>query len=459
VSDLPPGWANAKLEQVAEWGSGGTPSRSRSDFYGGTIPWIKTGELGQGLITDTEEKITQDALDNSSAKIFPRGSIAIAMYGATIGKVARLDIDAATNQACAVGIPFPCLTTTKYLLHYLASQKAEFVAKGQGGAQPNISQTIIKTWPIPLAPFKEQDRITEKLDSVLSRVDACREQLDRVPQILKKFREAVLEAAVSGRLTEEWRGGGESRWAHQKLGDLIVELRNGLSPKPELVPPGLPILRISSVRPFNVSEAEIRYLRTDLKTESYELRPKDLLFTRYSGSLEYVGVCGMVHSIASKGLVYPDKLMRVRVKTDLVLPEWIEIVANSPASRVMIERVARTSAGQTGISGGDVKALPAPVPAIDEQQEVCRRVLALFALADSLARRYQHVTARVERLTPSILAKAFRGELVPQDPNDEPAGEMLERIRLATEARRSCSGSASGAQRKQMKRTEQKGRA
>ena len=157
MSGLPPGWIDGKLEQVAVWGSGGTPSRSRSDFYGGTIPWIKTGELGQGLITDTEEKITREALANSSAKIFPKGSVAIAMYGATIGKVGTLGIDAATNQACAVGIPFHGVTTTKYLLHYLASQKAEFVAKGQGGAQPNISQTIIKSWPIPLAPLREQE--------------------------------------------------------------------------------------------------------------------------------------------------------------------------------------------------------------------------------------------------------------------------------------------------------------
>jgi type I restriction enzyme, S subunit len=318
----------------------------------------------------------------------------------------------------------------KRFFRYAINQKLEeLIGKAHGGVGlRHVTKGKFEQTEIALPPRAEQTRIASEIDSLLSQVNTCRERLDRVPQILKKFREAVLEAAVSGRLTEEWRGGRDNHWARQKLGDVIVELRNGLSPKPELVPPGVPILRISSVRPFSVSEAEIRYLRTDLKTQSYELRPKDLLFTRYSGTMEYVGVCGMVHSIGSKGLVYPDKLMRVRVNTDLVLPEWIEIVANSPAARVVIEGVARTSAGQTGISGGDVKALLVPVPSIDEQRAIGRRVVELLALADTLSRRFQEATARVERLTPSILAKAFRGELVPQDPDDEPAGEMLERV-------------------------------
>lgn len=152
MNELPDGWENALLADVADWGSGGTPSRTHSEYYGGTIPWIKTGELGEGLITDTEERITDLGLQNSSAKIFPAGSVAVAMYGATIGKTSILGVDAATNQACAVGIPRRDITYSKYLYHYLASQKDGFVESGKGGAQPNISQGLIKTWPIPLAP-------------------------------------------------------------------------------------------------------------------------------------------------------------------------------------------------------------------------------------------------------------------------------------------------------------------
>ncbi|WNZ21943.1 hypothetical protein HJG54_03050 [Leptolyngbya sp. NK1-12] len=105
MSELPEGWIYTLLSDVAPWRSGGTPSRNNPVYYGGSIPWIKIGELGQGVITDTKEKITELGLQNSSAKLFPKGSVAVAMYGATIGKTAILGIEAATNQACAVGIP------------------------------------------------------------------------------------------------------------------------------------------------------------------------------------------------------------------------------------------------------------------------------------------------------------------------------------------------------------------
>ena len=102
---LPPGWARVKLGDVAQWGSGGPPSRTRSDFFGGSIPWIKTGELGQRTLLRTDEHLSEEGLAASSAKLFPRGSVAVAMYGATIGKASILGVEAATNQACAVGMP------------------------------------------------------------------------------------------------------------------------------------------------------------------------------------------------------------------------------------------------------------------------------------------------------------------------------------------------------------------
>ncbi len=205
VSELPEGWDGVSLDDVAQWGSGGTPSRSNPDYYSGHIPWIKTGELGSGTINKAEEMISELALKNSSAKIYPKGSVVVAMYGATIGKTSILGIDAATNQACGVGIPIDGVTTSNYLYYYLQSQKDAFIEAGKGGAQPNISQGVIKNWPLPLAPLNEQKRIADKLDSLLKRVDSCRERLDRVPLILKRFRQSVLAAATSGALTEDWR--------------------------------------------------------------------------------------------------------------------------------------------------------------------------------------------------------------------------------------------------------------
>lgn len=115
--EVPGNWVWVRSGHVAKWGSGGTPSRKRLEYYGGDIPWIKTGELNDGIITGSEETITEEGLQKSSAKIFPKGSIVIAMYGATIGRLGILGIDAATNQACAVGQPYEFLDS-KYMFYY-----------------------------------------------------------------------------------------------------------------------------------------------------------------------------------------------------------------------------------------------------------------------------------------------------------------------------------------------------
>ena len=165
--EVPENWVWTRLEHIAKWGSGGTPSRKQPQYYKGSIPWIKTGELNDGRIYDAEEKITLEALNNSSAKIFPIHSVMIAMYGATIGKTATLEIPAASNQACACAIPKTGVDYL-FLFYFLRSQKDYFIAKAQGGAQPNISQTIIKRHYFPLPPLPEQQRIVARIESLFS---------------------------------------------------------------------------------------------------------------------------------------------------------------------------------------------------------------------------------------------------------------------------------------------------
>src|SRR5690606_29251582 len=130
------------------------------------------------------------------------GSIAIAMYGATIGKTSILGIDATTNQACGVVTPDENLIDRIFLYYLLRNEKDSFIAKGKGGAQPNISQEIIKSHEVRLPPLAEQKQIAAKLDELLAQVDTIKARLDAIPKILKRFRNSVLAAAVSGRLTE-----------------------------------------------------------------------------------------------------------------------------------------------------------------------------------------------------------------------------------------------------------------
>lgn len=155
MSQLPKGWVETTLDKIATWGSGGTPKRNEPSYYGGDIPWVKTGDLGPKLLKEASEYISRLGLDNSSAKLFPKGSVAIAMYGATIGKTSILDFETSTNQACAVGSPIDGLTSTEFLYYFLASEKQNFIKKGKGGAQPNISQQLIKAHNVMLPPLAE----------------------------------------------------------------------------------------------------------------------------------------------------------------------------------------------------------------------------------------------------------------------------------------------------------------
>lgn len=199
IYEIPKNWIWVKSETVAKWGSGGTPSRRKPEYYNGSIPWIKTGELRDDIIYDSEEKISEDAIKNSSAKIFPKGAVAIAMYGATIGRTGILGIEAATNQACAVGIPNH-FTSKEFMFYYFQSQRQKLVDRGKGGAQPNISQTIIKNYPFPLPPLAEQERIVNKLKVLLKKLDEEQEITKSLELQLDNLKKSILLKAFRGEL-------------------------------------------------------------------------------------------------------------------------------------------------------------------------------------------------------------------------------------------------------------------
>lgn len=303
--------------------------------------------------------------------------------------------------------------------------------------QSSINQKKLGEFEIPLAPLPEQKRIAHKLDTVLARVDACSERLSRVSLILKRFKQSVLAAATSGKLTKEWCDlhARDQNWTTVKFGDILNEMRNGLSPKPSDEPIGKKIFRISAVRTGRIDYTDYKYLVLNEKDElQYSLASGDLLFTRYNGSLEFVGVCALVGE-EGKGYVYPDKLIRVRVNKKIVDAKYIQIVFGSSEVRAIIENFVKSTSGQKGISGGDLKSVEFELPTLLEQHEIVRRVEILFAFADRLEARLTTARNATERLTPALLAKAFRGELVEQDPNDEPAADLLRRLATSRETK------------------------
>lgn len=203
VSGLPKTWRIKTLADVADWTSGGTPSSKDSTLYGGNIPWIVIGDLTEGVVLETEKTITKKGLDSSSAKKLPVGAVMVAMYGASIGRTGVMGKEMTTNQAIACGIPKDAVILGQYLLYFLQSQKNEFVAAGKGGAQPNISQGVVKSWQLPLPPIDEQLQIINEIDSQLERLAQANNATEILIRESTAFRRSLLQAAFTGQLTKE----------------------------------------------------------------------------------------------------------------------------------------------------------------------------------------------------------------------------------------------------------------
>ncbi len=184
-----------RISELCKIGSGGTPARRHKEYYNGTIPWIKTGELHDEILYDTEEKITQQGLENSSAKLYPQGSLVVAMYGATIGKTAKLGVDATTNQACAVlSYIDNNLIQTDYLWIYLQSQTNNLKKMAYGGAQPNINANIISNYLIPIPPISLQNSIVAHINRQKERIKLLKRQADDLRKgALVEFEKEIFE--------------------------------------------------------------------------------------------------------------------------------------------------------------------------------------------------------------------------------------------------------------------------
>ena len=429
--ELPVGWSSMELNDAGIWGSGGTPSRKNPRYYeNGTIPWLVIGDLNDQAVEEFSTSITELGLINSSAKLIPTGSLLVAMYG-SIGKLGITTFPCTTNQAIAFCIPNEELVELRYLFHALANAKPELIAKGQGGAQQNISQGILKEHLIPLSPLNEQRRIAAKLDTTLAAVEACRQRLYGVAEILKRFRQAVLSSATSGELTREWREENfvDGKWDEGCLHELLSSKpRNGYSPKPADQETPTKSLTLSATTTGRFKPEHFKYIDQSIPVDSHLwLTPGDILIQR-ANTLEYVGISA-IYNGPEMTFIYPDLMMKCQAN-DKVDTQYLHYLLLSEAVRNYFrESATGTSGNMPKINQQIVMSAPVRWPTYDEQLEIVERAQELFTLADQVESKLTVASTIVDRLTTALLAKAFRGELVPQDPNDEPASELLTKLK------------------------------
>ncbi len=191
-----------KLSDVATWGTGGTPSRKINSYFNGNIPWVKTQELKQKYINETEESLTISGLENSSARIYPKGSVVMAMYGATIGQLSILNIEASTNQACAVGVVDEEKMCNEYLYYFLLNERSNIINKAQGGAQQNISLSIIKEYDIYLPNIEVQKDIVEKIENLSQELEVQSNSVSNELHKLLVTYQKILKEAFHGKLSQ-----------------------------------------------------------------------------------------------------------------------------------------------------------------------------------------------------------------------------------------------------------------
>jgi len=203
--EIPNGWEWCRLGIIGDWGAGATPLRGNIEYYGGKIPWLKTGELNNGLIISTEEYITDKALEECSLRLCNIGDILIAMYGATIGKLGIAGIKLTTNQACCACTPI--FVYNKFLFYFLMASKQSFIEQGEGGAQPNISRIKLVNYLFPLPPLKEQQRIVEKIEELIPHIELygkAQTELDTLNKNIKEqLKKSVLQYAIEGKLVPQ----------------------------------------------------------------------------------------------------------------------------------------------------------------------------------------------------------------------------------------------------------------
>lgn len=298
----------------------------------------------------------------------------------------------------------------KYLYYFCVG--FNFHSLDKSTTIPSLAKSDLQKIVLPVPQKSQQKAIVSKIEELFSELDKGIESLRIAQQQLKTYRQSVLKWAFEGRLTSENVKNGElpKGWLTIPLGDLMEGVRNGYSKKPD--EEGMyKILRISSVRPNRVNIEDIRFLKAEIGPEN-SVCENDLLFTRYNGSIDFVGVCGKVPKLAEK-LFYPDKLIRCRPKIKHSFhSSYIAYAANSRLARQFILTKIKTTAGQTGISGNDIKSIPIPLATLDEQCEIVNAIEARLSLTDKLEETITQSLQRAEALRQSILRKAFEGKLI-----------------------------------------------
>jgi type I restriction enzyme, S subunit len=388
MSELPTKWATVSVKDIFEMFSGGTPSKSDPSLWNGPIPWLSSGDIKADVISRGSDSISTRALENSSTKLCRPGSILVVVRSGILKHtlpVAVLSAEAAINQ------DIKCLDSghddlNGWLAISLRANARKLLSSNREGTTvQSVKSETLNDFELPVPPLAEQRRIVAKLDALRS-----------------KTVDKGIEDLPAG-------------WRAVCVGDVIEDLKYGTAQKCSHEKRGTPVLRIPNVANGIIDLSELKYAVLPPKErETLQLVPGDILIIRSNGSVSLVGRCALVRT-EDKGFAYAGYLIRIRPSQAAIAPRFLNLVLGSYNVRLQIELEARSTSGVNNINSEEVRELHFLLPPLEEQAVIVHRTEAMFALADRLENRLKKATSQVERLTQSILDKAFRGELVPTE--------------------------------------------
>lgn len=391
------GFEQVSIGVFCETGSGGTPSRQKAaEYFGGTIPWVKSGELRENIITSTEESITDIGLKESSAKLLPRNTLLVALYGATVGRIGVLGIEAATNQAVCYIIPDERRVNRQYLFYALRVQVPFWLSKRVGGGQPNISQGIIKQTKIPLPPLPEQRRIADILD----KADAIRRKRQEAKDASDCFALSLFNYAFVNNYRHTNQQKSLVEIAEVVSGVTKGRRFNGAATRV------VPYLRVANVQDGFLELSEIKTIEAlTAEVPKLALQQGDVVMTE-GGDFDKLGRGALwEHNVPD--CIHQNHVFRVRVNRRFLLPEYFNVFLRTTRAKSYFLSCAKKTSNLASINITQLKALPVPLPKIALQEIFVRELRKSQQYKTNIKAH----TDEVNNLFNSLVQRAFRGEL------------------------------------------------
>jgi type I restriction enzyme S subunit len=386
------------LSDICEINSGGTPSRSILNYYQGEIPWAKISDIEKaenGVIFDTEEKISVEGLKSIRNKLFPKDTLLFAMYG-SIGKVAITGRELSTNQAI-LGIS-PKNTdqvNLKYLKIWFERNKQKLINQGRGVALQNLSATIIRNLEIPLPPLDDQIRIANVLGRAEALIAKRKEGIKTLDEFLKStFLEMFGDPARN-----------EKRWVKIVFESVVRDFRNGQSPVTTGHTEGK-VYTLSAITGNSFKGDKYKISTFESIHDNSIVKNDDFLICRGNGNIKLVGRSAIVRDI-SDNIIFPDTMICANIDITKINKKFIEVMWKLPFIRSQIEQFARTTNGTYKINQQSLKSIMIIVPPIKLQFEFA----AIVGKIESLKLRYKQSLSELESLYGSLSQRAFKGEL------------------------------------------------